>query len=340
MAVYKVPQDVEAEDKLLGPLTLKQFIFAIITILLGWLAFTLGQSNLLLMLPFIPPILLFGYLAAPFQRDQPTDVYLGARLRFLFKPRVRTWDQSGMEELVRITVPKKVEVQLTNNLDQGEVRSRLEILASTIDTRGWATKNAYVNDPEAAMYHPDVNSDRLVGVEQFAQNVPETEITAADDILDPRNNRVALQMDQLAAQATQDIRSQAVQQMQQPTPQPYVPQYTRVAPTVIAPQQQQAPTFSQPAPQPTPEPEYTLPPQARYNPYPENIRQHVVSPMGQSKSSPAQQKNTKNETTESLPQSAKLEGLAQRDDLSVDVLAREADRVVHGDGDEVVINLH
>jgi hypothetical protein len=35
MATYKVIQDIEAEDKLVGPLSLKQFIFALIAIFLG-----------------------------------------------------------------------------------------------------------------------------------------------------------------------------------------------------------------------------------------------------------------------------------------------------------------
>ena len=39
MAVYKVPQDVEAEDKLLGPFSMRQFIYLIIAamgIAIGW----------------------------------------------------------------------------------------------------------------------------------------------------------------------------------------------------------------------------------------------------------------------------------------------------------------
>ena len=34
MATYKVPQDVEAEDKLLGPFTFRQFIYLLIACLL------------------------------------------------------------------------------------------------------------------------------------------------------------------------------------------------------------------------------------------------------------------------------------------------------------------
>ena len=44
MAVYKVIQDIEAEDKLLGPLTLKQFIFAVIAAGFVFAAYLLVKS--------------------------------------------------------------------------------------------------------------------------------------------------------------------------------------------------------------------------------------------------------------------------------------------------------
>jgi len=39
MATYKVIQDIEAEDKLVGPLTLRQFIYAAIAAICGYLSF-------------------------------------------------------------------------------------------------------------------------------------------------------------------------------------------------------------------------------------------------------------------------------------------------------------
>ena len=45
MATYKVLQDIEAEDKLIGPLTLKQFVFAIMTFGLGYLQFAMINSG-------------------------------------------------------------------------------------------------------------------------------------------------------------------------------------------------------------------------------------------------------------------------------------------------------
>ena len=43
MAVYKVAQDVEADDKLLGPFTARQFIYLIIVALSGLVAWFLSQ---------------------------------------------------------------------------------------------------------------------------------------------------------------------------------------------------------------------------------------------------------------------------------------------------------
>ncbi|NTW61726.1 PrgI family protein, partial [Candidatus Saccharibacteria bacterium] len=43
MAVYKVPQDVEAEDKLIGPFTFRQFVYLIIVALAGGITWGLAQ---------------------------------------------------------------------------------------------------------------------------------------------------------------------------------------------------------------------------------------------------------------------------------------------------------
>src|SRR3954464_5956509 len=133
MATYKLIQDIEAEDKILGPLTLRQFVFALIACFLFYICFILLKSRAAFMLVvLLPPALFFAFFALPFGRDQPTEIWFLAKLRYLFKPRVRVWNQSGIKELVTITVPKKVERVLTNGLSQDEVKSRLQALANTI----------------------------------------------------------------------------------------------------------------------------------------------------------------------------------------------------------------
>ena len=91
MAVYKVIQDIEAEDKLLGPLTLKGFIYAAIAALLAFINFrllfagALGPLRWFFVLLFLFPMFLFMILASPLGREQPTEVWLLSRVRFLIK---------------------------------------------------------------------------------------------------------------------------------------------------------------------------------------------------------------------------------------------------------------
>ena len=85
MATYKVIQDIEAEDKLLGPLTLKQFVYAGVTAICLYASFlALTKHVTFLLAIFLPPGLLTGFLAFPWKRDQPTEVWAVAKIRFLF----------------------------------------------------------------------------------------------------------------------------------------------------------------------------------------------------------------------------------------------------------------
>lgn len=224
MGTYKVIQDIEAEDKLLGPLSLRQFIYVIVVIVLGFIAFQFTKVNIALALPFLAPMMFFGILAAPFSKDQSSEVWLLAKIRFFLKPRRRVWDQSGVLELVTITVPKKIEKVFTKNLSQTEVRSRLEALANTIDSRGWAVKNVNVNlfaQPSYVLGQTD--SDRLIDPSTMAQDVPSFDVQAVDDMLDVRSNSRAQALDQMIATSTQVRKQQAVKSMHAPQASQQVP---------------------------------------------------------------------------------------------------------------------
>src|SRR5882672_513781 len=141
MAVYKVIQDIEAEDKLLGPLTLRQFIYAGGAALFYYLTFLAVTKGAAFMSVVFLPIALIGtFFAWPWSRDQPTEIWALAKIRFYVKPRRRIWNQSGVKELVTITAPRKIQTVYTNGLTQNEVQNRLRALAETIDSRGWAIK--------------------------------------------------------------------------------------------------------------------------------------------------------------------------------------------------------
>lgn len=211
MAVYKVIQDVEAEDKLLGPLSFKGFIYALIAGGCAFIDFRLlfvgSPIKFLFIAVFLLPMILFGVLASPLGREQPTEVWLLSRIRFFLKPRKRIWDQSGLMDMVKITVPKKQELHLTKELSQDEVQSRLKTLAMTLDTRGWAIKNVDVNlsVPEVQA-RGSAESDRLVGAAGVPQQMPVVDVHAADDILDEKHNPTAQKFDSLMQKAAEDRR--------------------------------------------------------------------------------------------------------------------------------------
>ncbi|HEU4966801.1 MAG TPA: PrgI family protein [Candidatus Saccharimonadales bacterium] len=217
MATYKVIQDIEAEDKLVGPLSLKQFIYACMAAVsgyLGFISFAKGAAYLLIL--FLPVTIFGGFFAFPWGRDQPTELWALAKIRFFLKPRRRIWDQSGVKELVTVTAPKKIERVLTNNLSQTQVESRLTALASTLDSRGWAIKNVNIN-LDAGNTSPGVtDSDRLVGPSSMPQQVSQVDVTAGDDMLDERNNSRAFQLSQLMNNTEQNNRERLIQQMRQP----------------------------------------------------------------------------------------------------------------------------
>ena len=205
MAVYKVIQDIEAEDKLFGPLTLKQFIFACITITMGYFSFwSIANGVPWLLIIFLPPFAFFGTLTVPWSKEQSTEVWLRAKIRFYFRPRRRIWDQTGLKELVKITAPKKEEIHYTDGLSNTEVKSRLRALADTIDSRGWAVKNSNVNLATAMVSNTGYGqfSDRLVAPQN--QPTPDpimAEVRADYDMYDKSSNATAQKFDKIIQQS-------------------------------------------------------------------------------------------------------------------------------------------
>ena len=148
MAVYKVPQDVEADDKLIGPFSFRQFIYLIVVAIC--MAGAWGLSTLFLPLAIIPlPIILFfGALALPLRKDQPMEAYLTAIVSFYFlKSRRRFWEPDGIDSFVTILAPKNADIRRTKDIGQEEAERRFSYLAGVVDSHGWAVRGQDVETP-------------------------------------------------------------------------------------------------------------------------------------------------------------------------------------------------
>jgi hypothetical protein len=214
MSTYKVIQDIEAEDKLVGPLSLRQFIYALIASGGFYLCFLAIRKHVpYLMIVFFPIGGIAGFFAFPWKGDQPTEMWALAKIRYKIKPNRRIWDQSGIKHMVTVTAPKRVEKHYTNGLNQDEVQGRLKALADTIDSRGWAVKNVDINQ----MRHYDPNdplgiqaeSDRLVQSTSPQQVADKTDDA---DMLD-EGTSVSQNLDAMLDQSSKHHREQLVAQI-------------------------------------------------------------------------------------------------------------------------------
>ena len=193
MSVYKVPQDVEADDKLLGPFNFRQFIYLIIVA--GCIAleiFLWGIFPGLIILP-LPIIIFFGVLALPLRKDQPMETYLAAVVSFYLKPNKRFWQPDGVEHLIQISAPVNREEHLTKELSQNEASRRLSYLADIVDTEGWAIKHS------------------IAPVNTTVREEYSNEARAAEDMFD--NSRVSSNVDNLLNQHDQRRKQQIMQNL-------------------------------------------------------------------------------------------------------------------------------
>lgn len=198
MAEYKVPQDVEADDKLIGPFSFRQFVYLIIVALASAIAWGLWQLFPPLAILPLPIIVFFGALALPLRKDQPMEIYLAAMVSFYLKPRKRLWEADGVESLIEITVPKVAEVQRTKNLSQGEAQERFGYLATIVDSQGWAVRGQGTQAPNGMTTDAYLEAQQVEDILDSGNNVAQSLDYMIDKSDERRHQEV---MDRIRAQA-------------------------------------------------------------------------------------------------------------------------------------------
>ena len=212
MGQYKVPLDIEAEDKILGPLSLRQFIYVIIGLLWAGLMWLLFSKIIVLMIVLIIPITGFFLLLGFGRRqEQSFESYFVAVLQYFVVPRIRVWDK----DLTQVELVKKVdiapEVIPLKNINMGSLKQ----LALIMDTHG-AQKDPTIqlvdNANQAATY-----SQRIVDPAAIASTAAITNsnvrLTQQDDVLDATNIR-STQINSLLENVEANIQHDAMNSMQ------------------------------------------------------------------------------------------------------------------------------
>lgn len=204
VAEHKVPQDVETDDKILGPFSFHEFVYLLIAAGAGFLAFALGRIMLPLAIIPIPVCIFFVAIALPLRKEQPTEIYLAAVIKYLTKPHVRAWIADGEEPLVEISKPVSKEDSTVKELSSDEVSRRLSFLSNLSDTQGWSTRgytsapanNTNLTDEFAvdAMNAEDVMEDSKVS-DSFDNMLAKSQKEARERAINEMNNAISRQQD-------------------------------------------------------------------------------------------------------------------------------------------------
>ena len=203
MSQYKVPQDVEAEDHILGPLTLKQFIYAIVAVAWGGLWFVILKHVIILYAIVALPVILIFLLLAFYKRDgQNFEQLLIALVGFFANSRKRIWRKEEVVESFHVEAAKPHEE--VSQRSPADVRAELSRLGEMADARG-------INKPTLTYPLPaQILSD---SVAPYAVAPPPIIEEPATDMYDISTSPLAANLNQLIEQAAADVKTEAMAQM-------------------------------------------------------------------------------------------------------------------------------
>ena len=124
---FPVPQNIDMEDKIIGPFTMKQFVYLMVAgfILYGWWQYAQGFEQPSPMTIFLPIALPVGLLAVAFSlvkiNDRPFELFVGSFMQFIFSPKKRMWREGYKPEAIitvdQVVVQKKQAVKTSEDLD-------------------------------------------------------------------------------------------------------------------------------------------------------------------------------------------------------------------------------
>jgi len=134
---YKVPQNIFMEDKIIGPLTLWQFLYLLFGGLIVYIAYQfLYQSARPLFFVIAAPVTLLA-LGAAFVKihDRPLPTFIKNAIAFLLTPRERVWHkEESLEGTSVISAATQAKVQAPRQVKQLPP-SELAKLSEILDTQ-------------------------------------------------------------------------------------------------------------------------------------------------------------------------------------------------------------
>jgi len=161
---YKVPQNIDLEDKIVGPFTMKQFLYLFFGgfIVYGWWSYSNQYVNPMpIFLALAIPLGLLCFCLAIIKiNDRPFEIFLLNLAKFIFKPKQRKWKTGYIPEAVITMDP----IEASKKKDQSaKTATDLDSLAKTLEHQ-----NAKLQKDQPA---PQVNAAPAKKVDLAVNNV-------------------------------------------------------------------------------------------------------------------------------------------------------------------------
>lgn len=130
---FQVPQNIDIEDKIVGPLTLLQFLYLLIGGVIDYLLFLMLEGSFVFWLLGLPIAIFALALAFLKIQDQPLSYFVKAGLIYLSRPKIRLWQRQGLAPKI-ILAPVKKAAKAAIIPKRKIEKSELEKLAYMLDT--------------------------------------------------------------------------------------------------------------------------------------------------------------------------------------------------------------
>jgi hypothetical protein len=154
---YSVPQFIDVEDKVIGPLSIKQFLYILAGAGMLFVLWTIAPSIEVFLIPAVPVLGIFLALAFFKVNGRPFTNFLSAAMQYLIRPKVLIWRREFQEQTIKTDVREKQKRKEDKvpKVGQRVTESRLRQLSTVLDTDGGVDQSVYeMSDSEEVSLDP------------------------------------------------------------------------------------------------------------------------------------------------------------------------------------------
>jgi hypothetical protein len=132
--MFNVPQFIDVEDKVAGPLTVKQLLWMIGMASVILIASSIFPAAVAIAIA-VPVAIIFVLLAFYRPNGQPLAAYIAHAFFFLFRPKVLVWRRPDNLSLRKVPVSRKQSASKSASMAKTPSRDEIRRVAEMMDGR-------------------------------------------------------------------------------------------------------------------------------------------------------------------------------------------------------------